>query len=113
MDEATQCLVDGLTEIENAAGATLVWNAGTYPCVGGAEFADKLLGSGGLKITADVTTVVRAALFPDTASRPQEEQTALYKSTPAAAGRPVRIKSITLFREAFIVLACVDLNQGA
>ena len=112
MDEATRSLIDGLMDIE-AVGATITFDGTNYPCVGGAEFADQLLGSGGLKITADVTVIVRTSVFASVDARPKEERSIIFKSIPEAAGLSLRIKNITTFREAFLVLACIYAQQGA
>lgn len=106
MDDATQMLVDGIESIEESVGATIRWKGTDYPCVGGSEFSDKILNLGGFKLGQNGQIVVRAEFFDG--ARPQEEQTISYKSMPDAAGRILRIKNVTTFREALLVFECID-----
>ncbi len=109
MDEATQTLLDGLLDGEEA-GASITWNNEAYPCCGGAELGGKLLGAGGYRITAQVTVIVRLELFG--AATPQEKQRLTYTSAPGATARPLRIDTRTAFRNALLILECNDPAQS-
>ncbi|MDD5351279.1 MAG: hypothetical protein PHQ12_13800 [Chthoniobacteraceae bacterium] len=110
MDDATQCLLDGLTEFE-AVGALATWSGADFPCCGGTELGGKLLESGGFRLTAAVTLVIRLSLFDGGAS-PQEKQRIVYTSVPGATARALRIDTRTIFRNALLILECNDPAQG-
>jgi len=111
MDDATQCLIDGITDFETMAGATVTWSGADFPCAGGPELGGKLLEAGGLRLTAAVTLVVRLDLFLGGAS-PQEKQRISYTSVPTATPRALRIDTRTVFRNALLILECNDPAQG-
>lgn len=114
MDEATELLIDGIADGEEA-GAFISWNGAEYPVCGGAELGGKLLGSGGFRVTAQVTIVLRLEAFPetndDTPAGPQEKQPLTYTSAPAARGRALRVDSRTIFRNALLILECNDPKE--
>jgi hypothetical protein len=115
MDEATETLIDGLLDGEEA-GASITWNNAAYPCCGGPELGGKLLGAGGFRVTAQVTVIVRLSLFaPGSAgvppASPQEKQRLTYSSAPDAPARALRIDTRTVFRNALLILECNDPNE--
>ena len=110
MDPVTQNLLDGLMDGETA-GAFVTWNGGNFPCCGGPELGGKLLGSGGLRLTAQVTLVVRLELFAGTPG-PQEKQRLTYTSEPEGGFRALRVDTRTVFRNALLILECNDPNQA-
>ena len=112
MDAATQCLIDGLTEFETSAGAVATWAGADFPCCGGPELGGKLLESGGFRLTAAVTLVLRLDLFAGGAS-PQEKQRINYTSVPGATVRPLQIDTRTIFRNALLILECNNPDQSA
>jgi hypothetical protein len=112
MDEFTETLLEGLASLEESSGATITWRDNDYPVAGGPELGGKLLGQGGYRVTAQVTIVVRVALF-GSGARPVEKSEILYTSAEGADGRPLKIQSVNIFRNAFLVLECNDPNQGA
>lgn len=111
MDDATQCLLDGLIDSESA-GAVVTWAGADFPCCGGEELGGKLLQAGGFRLSANVTVVLRLELFAGAAS-PQEKQRLTYTSAPGADARSLRIDTRTIFRNALLILECNDPNQGA
>ena len=113
MSELSEHVLDGLLQAEEASGATLSWAGQKYPCTGGAEFGGKQLDLGGFKLKAEVTVVVRTAVFPAGVGLPQEKQTLLYSSAPGLPGRKLRIDSVTPWQGAMLVLECNDPNRGA
>lgn len=112
MDEATQCLYDGIIATEYDAGATIEWNGATYACAGGPELGGKLLGAGGFRVTADVTIVILLDQFAGGAG-PLEKQRLDFISCPGATPRPLRVDGRTLFRNALVILECNAPNRAA
>ena len=113
MNEVTEILLEGLKERESQIGSALIWAGKRLPCSGGAELGGKLLQAGGYRVTAAVPLVLRLAVLPDGIGRPQEKQTLSYFSVPGAAGRSLRIDSVTVLYDAVLVLECEDPRQGA
>lgn len=110
MDDATQCLLDGLIDSESA-GAVVNWAGGEVPCCGGEELGGKLLQAGGFRMSAQVTVVLRLDLFAGGAAAPQEKQRLTYTSAPGATARALRIDTRTIFRNALLILECNDPNE--
>ena len=116
MDEATELLLDGLLDGEEA-GALITWNGADYPCCGGPELGGKLLGAGGFRVTAQVTIALRLDQFavPEAGgpAGPQEKQRLTYTSAPGAPARALRVDTRTVFRNALLILECNDPNRAA
>jgi hypothetical protein len=113
MSDVVDTLTEGLLEREAAEGSQITYAGETYPCSGGAEFGGKKLELGGWKINADVSLVLRTAVFAGQQARPREKQLLAYTSQPGAAARALRIDSATLLYNAFLLLECNDPNRPA
>jgi len=111
MDDATQCLLDGVAEYESV-GSTFVWNGLTLPLCGGPELGGKLLEAGGQRLTAANTLVIRVEHFAG-GTLPAEKQTGVFTSVPGATPKTYRIDARTIFRNALLILGCNDPAERA
>lgn len=111
MSELVDTLIDSLLEREADVGSTITWAGSDYPCSGGAELGGKTLSEGGFRLSSQVPIVLRTAVFSDQNTRPREKQILIYKSSPTALAKTLRIDAATLLYDSILVLDCNDPSQ--
>jgi hypothetical protein len=111
MNPIAEALTDGLMAREQEVGASIHWSGTDYPCSGGEQAGDKVLGYGGYTPGTDVTIIARASVFAQ--AWPEEEQDLIYKSTPEADPVSLRFKSRTVLHDEILIFECYDPAKGS